>query len=433
MGPLAPVAAAPPGASAAAVEGTRAQALDVSAPASSAAAPPDTTEAQQAPSATPLPTLRQWDTRVTSIAVDRTLVGHLDQALASVDGNISLAVKDLGSGRGAVLDGHRELQAASLFKLLVLYSVFEARLPLTTELLITRDALDYDLGTLELGVGESLSVAEALERMVTISDNASAIMLGSRVSASRITRNISALGMDSTYYSLDRMTTSAMDMLMLLEPIARGDAVSPAASSEMLHLLLRQRVNDRLPRLLPDDVRVAHKTGNLPGTVNDVGLVYGENSTVAVAVLISDTTNDAAAAAAIARVAQIAHAYFEEQATQSSGLEIPPRPERAVPPVWRQPRPAPPPATPTDEPLLEPEPTAAPARALTATPAPPTVAPTAMPPTPRPTAPSTATAVPVAPTATRAPTQAPTVRPTSPPTRAPTQAAPAKPTAPAKP
>jgi hypothetical protein len=273
--------------------------------------------------------------------------------------------------------------------------------------------------------------------MVTISYNSSAIMLGGRVGAPRITRNIAALGMDSTYYSLDRMTTSAMDMLTLLEPIARGDAVSSSASAEMLHLLLRQRVNDRLPRLLPDGVRVAHKTGNLTGTVNDVGLLYGENSTVAVAVLISDTANDATAATAIARVAQIAHEYFDEQAAQPSALEIPPRPERAIPPVWRQPRPPAPPPTATEEPAAEPEPTAATVRAQTPatalpTAAPPTAAPTALPPTPRPTAPPTATAAPVA-TATRAPTQAPTARPTSPPTRAPTQAPAAKPTAPAKP
>jgi len=83
-------------------------------------------------------------------------------------------------------------------------------------------------------------------------------------------------------------------MLHLLDLVAHGKAVSTAASADMLHLLLRQRVNDRLPRLLPDEAQVEHKTGNLPGTVNDVGILYGPSSTVAVAALISDTPDETA-------------------------------------------------------------------------------------------------------------------------------------------
>jgi len=382
-------------------------------------------------STTPVATLRQWDTRASGIVIDAQLVGQLDQVLAGVDGRVSVAVKDLGSGRGAVLDGRRELEAASLFKLLVLYSVFESGLPLGAELVISDQARAYDLGTLELGAGETLSVAEALERMVTISDNTSAIMLASRVGAGRVTRNIAALGMESTHYSLERMTTSAVDMLGLLELIAEGDAVSQAASAEMVHLLLRQRVKDRLPRLVPDSVRVANKTGNLPGVINDVGLLYGPSSTVAVAALISDTTNDAAATAAIGRVALAAHTYFEEQASAAAPssprrLEIPPAPARAVPPVWRQPRPPTP--TPTPEPTEVPivvEPTAAPTLVPTVVPATPTpAAPTPVPPTlsVAPTA-APATPKPVAPT----PTSARTVVPATPKPVAPTPTPPRKP------
>src|SRR5207248_2774255 len=149
----------------------------------------------------------------------------------------------------------------------------------------------------------TLSVAEALERMVTLSDNTSAVMLGSRVGTARVNAGIRSIGMDSTHYSLERMTTSGLDMLRFLDLLAHGKAVSSAASADMLHLLLRQRVNDRLPRLLPNDVQVAHKTGNLPGTVNDVGVVYGPTATVAIAALVSDATDETAAATGIARVA----------------------------------------------------------------------------------------------------------------------------------
>jgi D-alanyl-D-alanine carboxypeptidase len=261
----------------------------------------------------------------------------------------------------------------------------------------------YDLGTMELSAGESLSVAEALERMITISDNTSAVMLGSRVGGGRVNANIAALGMDTTHYSLERMTTSAEDMLRLLDVLAHGKAVSATASADMLHLMLRQRVNDRLPRLLPDDVQVAHKTGNLPGTVNDVGIVYGPSTTLVVAVLISDSTDEAAAAAAIARVAQVTYAYFDDQPEAAGRPTIPRAPARAIPPVWRAPRPTP---TPTVEPTELP----------TAVPVQPTAEPTAVSTPTRP-----ATAVPtvvrqqLAATVTAAPTRGPATPTAAPP------------------
>jgi beta-lactamase class A len=385
-------------------------------------APPAATNVSANSTAITIPTLRQWESSTAGLITDPVLAGRLDQALAGVDGQVSVAVKDLGSGRGAALDGDREMPAASLYKLTVLYSVFEAGLNMGEELPITEEARSYDSGSMELGVGETLSVAEALERMVTISDNTSAVMLGSRVGSNRINANIAALGMQSTHYSLERMTTSALDMLHLVDVVAQGKAVSTGASADMLHLLLRQRVNDRLPRLLPGDVQVAHKTGNLPGTVNDVGIVYGPSSTVTVAVLISDTTDETMAATAVARVAQAAYAYFGDQPDVSGRPTIPRAPARSIPPVWREPNPPTPTPTPTAEP--SPVPSAAPVQQVVE----PTPQGTAVrPPTPAPTvtapllapAQSTSTATPAPHPATATPTPAP-AQPTRTPTRSPT-------------
>jgi hypothetical protein len=220
-------------------------------------------------------------------------------------------------------------------------------------------------------------------------------------------------------------------MLHIVDLVATGKAISSGASADMLLLMLRQRVNDRLPRLLPDDVQVAHKTGNLPGTVYDVGVIYGPASTIAMAALISETSDETAAATAIARLALAAYTYFEEQPPVPGRPTIPPAPSRPIPPVWREPHPpTPAPATlvaptlaATDAPLLDlavsptptvalpvssPTPIAPPTSRPTAAPTPmtqllqPTVAPTAKPgPPPQPT--PTATSVPPPPTATSVP------------------------------
>jgi len=368
------------------------------------------TDANAGVTATAVPTLRQWDTSAAGMISDPALIRQLDQALVGVDGQVSVAVKDLGSGRGAVLDGDRELPAASLYKLPILFAVFEAGLNMAEPLPITEEARSYDSGTLELGVGESLTVAEALERMVTISDNTAAVMLGSRAGAARVNADINALGMESTHYSLERMTTSASDMLHFLDLLAHEKMVSASASADMIHLLLRQRVNDRLPRLLPDGVEVAHKTGNLPGTVNDVGIIYGPTSTLAVAALVSDTTDETAAANGIAHLALAAYTYFAEQPEATSRPTIPRPPARLIPPVWREPHPVP---TPTLTPVPEEQAVA------------PEVEATAAPTLSRPTAvlvpaPATAVATAIAPTVPPTAAPAPATA-TPPPTPVPAQ------------
>jgi beta-lactamase class A len=294
---------------------------------------------------TPAPLQRKWGAGADGITYDADLASRLDQAMVGVDGDVGVAVKDLGSGRGAVLNGDMELQAASLYKLPVLYTVFDLGLNMNEELTISPEALQYDSGTMELGAGETLSVAEALERMVTLSDNTSAVLLGARVGSGNVDASIAALGMDTTHYSLERMTSSAADMLHLIDLVATGQAVSRAASADMLHLMLRQRVNDRLPRLLPDDAQVAHKTGNLPGIVNDVGVIYGQKSTVAIAAMVSSTSDETAAATGIAKLGLAAYQYFEGQPEVSDRPQIPPAPNRPIPPVYREPHPVAPPVS----------------------------------------------------------------------------------------
>ena len=433
----------------------RLRAADPSAPARQttpvavvAAAPAAPTPSGPSPAADAPVLARPWDATAPGIDIDPALVTRLDEALVGVDGHVGVAVEDLGSGRGAVLNGNDELAAASLYKLPVLYTVFDTGLSMAEELPITEEARSYDAGTMELGVGETLSVAELLERMVTLSDNTSAVMLGSRVGATRVNASIRSLGLETTHYSLERMTTSALDMLHVLDLLAHGKLVSPSASADMLHLLLRQRVNDRIPRLLSDNVQVAHKTGNLPGTVNDVGILYGPSSTIVVAALVSETTDETAAATGIARLALAAESYFEAQPSQAERPLIPAAPARPVPPVWREPRPVPTPvpvapttvtapleARPTVTVLPSADPTAldvpalAPARAPTTTTHPPTsaptppvslaavatLAPTSPPPPstplPKPTPPPAPTAPP---TTAVAPTRPPTVRPAPP-------------------
>lgn len=261
--------------------------------------------------------------------LERLVLGTIQ----GVPATFSIAVKELSTGRGVLVNPSAEVYAASLFKLAVMYEVFHQRqlgkLRLDETLEVTEKHVEYDLGTLDRGVGDRYSLGQALERMIVISDNASAIMLQDRAGAWRASQSMQALGLSSTFVLADRLTTSARDMLLLFEALARGEALDAESSAAMVHLLLAQRVNDRLPALLPPGTPVAHKTGNWDGNVHDAGIVYAPHATIVVAVLTEGVQDVARTTQAIARLSRVVYDYFVALPTRP--LPVPPDPMLSYP------------------------------------------------------------------------------------------------------
>lgn len=85
--------------------------------------------------------------------------------------------------------------------------------------------------------------------------------------------------------SADNNTSTPKAMTQLVAKIFQGEVVSRAACDDMLHILLQQQLNARLPAYLPYGVPFAHKTGTLSGFRNDSGVLYaGETDHIAVTV-----------------------------------------------------------------------------------------------------------------------------------------------------
>jgi beta-lactamase class A len=63
-------------------------------------------------------------------------------------------------------------------------------------------------------------------------------------------------------------------MGQLLERLVRGELLSAESTRVALNILLRQQLNQRLPRYLPEVVPIAHKTGTFLQSRNDAGILY---------------------------------------------------------------------------------------------------------------------------------------------------------------
>jgi beta-lactamase class A len=77
-------------------------------------------------------------------------------------------------------------------------------------------------------------------------------------------------------------TTNALGLAVLLEAIAKGEAVDADASRQMVAILERQKFNEGIPAGVPERIRVAHKTGELTMLHHDAAIVYAKRPFVLV-------------------------------------------------------------------------------------------------------------------------------------------------------
>ncbi len=98
-------------------------------------------------------------------------------------------------------------------------------------------------------------------------------------------------------------TTTARGLLILLEAIAKGKAVDPDSSRQMVEILARQTFNDAIPAGLPPGTRIAHKTGDITKIHHDAAIVYGPRPFVLVILVrgMAQLKDSAALMADIAR------------------------------------------------------------------------------------------------------------------------------------
>ena len=111
-----------------------------------------------------------------------------------------------------------------------------------------------------------------------------------------------------------RDTSTPAAMAKLLEHIWRKDALKPATAELLLDIMRRCQTGDaRLKGLLPEGVEVAHKTGTIGMSVDDVGIVTLPDHAghVVLAAFVKSSERDSKARErAIAEIARAVYDYF---------------------------------------------------------------------------------------------------------------------------
>jgi beta-lactamase class A len=240
--------------------------------------------------------------------------------LKGAKGNYALVIKNLQTEETYRLNSDQLYPTASLYKLWTMAVVYDYlnNERLKKEQILARDVAElnkaFSIASAETELAEGtieLTVEDALNKMIALSDNYAALLLTKEVGIVSLQRFLKQESMTLSKTGSPPVTT-ANDIARFFEKLYKKELISSQYSEEMLDLLLQQTINDRIPKYLPSSVRVAHKTGELGKVKHDAGIVFTEKGDY-IFVMLTETNDPQQAAELIARTSEDVYTYFTQK------------------------------------------------------------------------------------------------------------------------
>lgn len=254
-------------------------------------------------------------------------------------GTVAIAIKNLQTGETIYINADEVLPTASLIKFPVMLEAYmqalEAKVKLTD--MVTLKETDKVPGsgilTYHFSEGATFSLRDAIRLMIVYSDNTATNLVLDKIGIAATGERMAAWGFpntkihakvfkgSTTSISPERTkkyglgSTTAREMVGLLEKLHQGKLVSPDACKEMIGHMKKCDDATKLKRRLPAKIEVAHKTGSVSDAKTDAGIMYLPGGPVAICVLTANNAdkafkNDNTANILIGQVAKDVYDYF---------------------------------------------------------------------------------------------------------------------------
>jgi len=251
----------------------------------------------------------------------------VEAALLGVSDNISLSFKDLDHGKEVNIEPTRQWIPASTIKAFVMVEAFRQRdlglINFDHEVTINpSNVVPTELETDEfprLREGTKVTIYQLIEAMIIQSDNTAyntLLDILDRRNINLALKNIGItetvvgekLNLDETQFQQDLQvagrqsnTTTAKDLTTLFDLLYNRKI---AHSAEILSIFKRQKINNMIPVFLPNNIVVAHKTGDWSSIYHDAGVVFKPDDPFVLSIMTN--SGDPSIVAQIAKVA-----YFQ--------------------------------------------------------------------------------------------------------------------------
>jgi|TARA_B100001063_G_C16774092_1_gene563804 beta-lactamase class A len=248
------------------------------------------------------------------------LENKITNLLKSHKGSFAVALKNLDDGNTILINENEIFHAASTMKTPVMIELFKKKhngeisfddsLQIKNEFKSIVDGSKFELSSFDdsdeniyKNLGEYISIRELIFDMITKSSNFGTNLLIDYIDVKNVNNTMRDIGAENINVlrgvgdlkAFDKglnNTTSAKDLLVIYEKLAMGSLINPSTSNEMVEILKNQVYKDIIPKYLPDNVKVAHKTGWISGVRHDSGIVFLENGKKYVLILLSKNLDD---------------------------------------------------------------------------------------------------------------------------------------------
>jgi len=239
----------------------------------------------------------------------------------SMEGDFALAFSDSQDNTLSLfINEKEEFHAASTMKVPVMIELFkrasESEFALEDSIVVKNEfksIVDQSLYSLDSAddserelykiLGQNKSVYDLNYDMIIWSSNLATNILIELADAAKVTQTMRSIGANDiqvlrgvedqkAYDQGLSNSTTALDLLLVFEAIAKSKITSENDSQEMIRILKDQKFNEIIPALLPEDVQVAHKTGTITALHHDAGLVFLPDGRSYTLVLLSKNLDD---------------------------------------------------------------------------------------------------------------------------------------------
>lgn len=242
-------------------------------------------------------------------------------------GDIAIYIKDLETKEEIKINEQIVFPSASTIKLVIMAELLDRVNNKDISLDEQINIGDYNKvggdGILkELETKVSLSYKDILTLMIILSDNYATNILIDVLGFENINKQAEKLGLSNTKLKRKMMDqeavkngkenmTTAEDMKHILELIYNKEYISKEMSVLANDIMLRQQVNG-LNIYLPEEIKIAHKTGDLDKLEHDVGIVYLDNKDYIICVLTKNLDSNIEGKKIISNVSKIVYEDMKE-------------------------------------------------------------------------------------------------------------------------
>lgn len=254
----------------------------------------------------------------------------IKQFIDTKTGNVSVYVKNLKTNEEIKINENRVFPSASTIKLAIMSELFsrvdKGELKLEDTIELKEEMKTGGDGILkELDDGHRFSLKEVMTLMIIVSDNMATNILIDLLGMDNINKTIKGLGLENTRLQRKMMDSQAAregrenlitaeDAAHILELIYYGECVSREASDLMLEILKKQQVRGRLDLYLPEEVVIAHKTGDLDNLEHAAGIIYLPEGEYIICVLTNEVETNKDGREIIGEISRMVYEeYISEQ------------------------------------------------------------------------------------------------------------------------